>query len=95
MDELAQVLAGVAALRGEMERLAAEIPGVLPVRVRLSPPPGKPIPQPDPRTPLPPVWTPEEVLTRWREAGPALFPGLSRRELGAVFVATADLGGWT
>lgn len=88
MAEVAQVLAGLAALRGEMERLSAEIPGVLPVRIVL-PSVRPPIIQPPPRRETPPPWTPAEVLARWRTEGPALLDALSRRHINAIIAATA------
>lgn len=88
MAEVAQVLAGLAALRGEMERLSAEIPGVLPVRIVL-PSVRPPTIQPPPRRETPPPWTPAEVLTRWRAEGPALLDALSRRHINAIIAATA------
>lgn len=88
MDELAQALAGLAVLKGEMERLSAELPGVLPVRIAL-PPVSPPINQPPRRKETPPPWAPDEVLRRWRAAGPALLDAPSRRHMSAIIAATA------
>lgn len=79
-----------ASLKADMERLAVEIPGRLPVKLALRPPPGPPVDPPEPRSSPDPVWTATEVLERWVRGGLAELRALGRRYITAVIAATAD-----